>query len=195
VNPKTLLKQLNDQDLVASYQSGNTHALEVLMSRHRGKIVSTIAHIVKDRDLTEDLYQETMIKAVRLLAEGRYSEKGKYLPWVLRMARNLAIDHFRKDKRYQQQMQPVPLHALGHNIASDSRPDVAYMQQEDRLRVRKLIQQLPARQREVLVLRYYNDMSFKEIAELTDVSINTALGRMRYALLNLRKLADQQQVA
>ncbi|MBX3102463.1 MAG: sigma-70 family RNA polymerase sigma factor [Bacteroidetes bacterium] len=190
-----MLKQLNDQDLVASYQHGNQQALDILLSRHRAKLISTIAHIVKDRDLTEDLYQETMIKAVRLLSEGRYSEKGKYLPWVLRMARNLAIDYFRKDKRYQQQVQPVPLHALAHHIPSDNRPDWVLMQQEDRLRVRKLIQQLPPRQREVLVLRYYNDLSFKEIAEMTDVSINTALGRMRYALINLRKLAEQQQVA
>lgn len=186
-------KDLSDQELITAYQHGRTRALEVLIQRHRAKAMSTILHIVKDRELAEDLYQEALIKMVRVLDEKRYDEKGKFLPWLLRVARNMAIDHFRKEKRTQQQYQPVPLHLLPFSPPSGERIDVTIMREEEQAYIRRLIQLLPARQREVLVLRYFNDLSFKEIADLTEVSINTALGRMRYALINLRKLVEEHR--
>lgn len=190
-----LWKELADQDLIEAYQKGYARALEVLINRHRAKLISTILLITKDRDLAEDLLQEALIKMVRVLDEGRYNEKGKFLPWMLRVARNIAIDHFRKERRHQQQYQPIPLHLMKQAIPGTERVDQQIMQHEDQQYVRRLVQQLPQKQKEVLILRYYNDMSFKEIAELTQVSINTALGRMRYALINLRKLMDAQPQA
>jgi RNA polymerase sigma factor (sigma-70 family) len=186
--------QLNDQELVSIYLSGDESALEVLINRHKNKIYSYIIQIVKDSQLAEDVFQDTFFKVINTLRKGNYNEEGKFLPWVLRIAHNLVIDHFRKNKRM-----PTVDGGDEFNIF-----DILPLKQgnvEDRLikdqihtDVRKLIQYLPPDQKEVLMLRHYSNLSFKEIADLTNVSINTALGRMRYALINLRKLIKEKDI-
>ncbi|HET6244103.1 MAG: sigma-70 family RNA polymerase sigma factor [Bacteroidetes bacterium] len=187
-------QQLNDHELVSQYLSGNENALETLISRHKSKIYSYILQIVKDHQLAEDVFQDTFFKVINTLRKGNYNEEGKFLPWVLRIAHNLVIDHFRKNKR-------MPVVDGGEDFDIF---DILPLKQgniEDKLikdqiheDVRKLIQYLPPDQKEVLMLRHYSDMSFKEIADLTNVSINTALGRMRYALINLRKLIAEKDI-
>lgn len=187
-------QQLNDHELVSQYLSGNENALETLVSRHQSKIYSYILQIVKDHQLAEDIFQDTFFKVINTLRKGNYNEEGKFLPWVLRIAHNLVIDHFRKNKR-------MPVVDGGENFDIF---DILPLKQgniEDKIikeqiheDVRKLIQFLPPDQKEVLMLRHYSDMSFKEIADLTNVSINTALGRMRYALINLRKLIAEKDI-
>lgn len=187
-------QQLNDHELVSQYLSGNENALETLVSRHQSKIYSYILQIVKDHQLAEDVFQDTFFKVINTLRKGNYNEEGKFLPWVLRIAHNLVIDHFRKNKR-------MPVVDGGENFDIF---DILPLKQgniEDKIikeqiheDVRKLIQFLPPDQKEVLMLRHYSDMSFKEIADLTNVSINTALGRMRYALINLRKLIAEKDI-
>lgn len=186
---------LDDQQLVQLYLDGQESAFETLLHRHKRKVWSHIYLLVRDRELTEDLFQETFIKVVNTLKGGKYNEEGKYLPWVMRIAHNLVIDHFRRSKK-------MPL------VRSNDDHDVfATVQQpgknvEQRLvnvqidtDVRKMIDHLPDEQREVVIMRTYLNMSFKEIAEHTDVSINTALGRMRYALINMRKMIDKHGIA
>jgi RNA polymerase sigma factor (sigma-70 family) len=187
-------QQLNDQELVSQYLGGNENALEALITRHKSKIYSYIFQIVKDSQLAEDVFQDTFFKVINTLRKGNYNEEGKFLPWVLRIAHNLIIDHFRKNKR-------MPVVDGGEDFDIF---DILPLKQgniEDRLikeqihsDVRKLIQFLPEDQKEVLMLRHYSDLSFKEIADLTNVSINTALGRMRYALINLRKLIAEKDI-
>jgi RNA polymerase sigma-70 factor (ECF subfamily) len=174
--------------------TGDERAFEVLVRRHRAKIMSTILTVVKDRDVAEDLYQDAMIKVYTVFQRGEYDEKGRFLPWALRVARNMAIDQFRRGQR-------APMIHAGDNSAymdhlcqhSDSQERLM-IQDENRRAVRRMIRQLPEVQRHVLIMRMYNQMSFKEIAEMTDVSINTALGRMRYALANLRRMCEQQGI-
>jgi RNA polymerase sigma factor (sigma-70 family) len=186
--------QLNDQELVSMYLSGDESALETLINRHKNKIYSYVIQIVKDSQLAEDVFQDTFFKVINTLRKGNYNEEGKFLPWVLRIAHNLVIDHFRRNKRM-----PVVDGGEEFNIF-----DILPLKQgnvEDRMikdqihtDVRKLIQYLPPDQKEVLMLRHYSNLSFKEIADLTNVSINTALGRMRYALINLRKLIKEKDI-
>ncbi|MDQ3192655.1 MAG: sigma-70 family RNA polymerase sigma factor [Bacteroidota bacterium] len=187
-------QQLNDHELVSQYLSGNENALETLISRHKSKIYSYILQIVKDHQLAEDVFQDTFFKVINTLRKGNYNEEGKFLPWVLRIAHNLVIDHFRKKKR-------MPVVDGGEDFDIFDILPLKQGNVEDKLikdqiheDVRKLIQYLPPDQKEVLMLRHYSDMSFKEIADLTNVSINTALGRMRYALINLRKLIAEKDI-
>ena len=178
---------LSDAKLVSLYRSGNEAAFESLVRRHTSKLYTTIYLIVKDHYVAEDLLQETFIKVVDTIQSGRYNEEGKFLPWAVRVAHNLAIDHFRRAKRY-----PTIVLDDGSNVFNtvDFVEDSFESQQirkETHAHLRKLIQTLPPPQKEVLIMRHYAKMSFQEIADATGVSINTALGRMRYALINLRK--------
>ncbi|KPM33262.1 RNA polymerase sigma-70 factor, ECF subfamily [Croceitalea dokdonensis DOKDO 023] len=186
--------QIDDSILVSNYVSGDEKALEVLINRHNQRISSFIYSKVLDRDITEDIFQDTFIKVIKTLKKGSYNEEGKFLPWVMRIAHNLIIDHFRKNKRM-----PKFEGSDDFNIFS--------VIKDDKLNAEKqliknqidsdlslLIEELPDDQKEVLIMRIYKDMSFKEISENTGVSINTALGRMRYALINLRKIVDKNNI-
>ena len=188
-------QQISDQELVHNYVAGNEACLEMLIKRHKRKIFTTIYLIVNDRYIAEDLFQETFIKVIHMLKNEKYSEEGKFLPWAVRIARNLAIDYFRKAKRT-----PTITDGDGEDIfkyielTEENREEqISRKQTEKQLRV--LINQLPEEQKQVLVLRHYGDLSFKEIADVTKVSINTALGRMRYALNNLRKMMIEKEIS
>lgn len=186
---------ISDSQLISQYKNGNEEAFAELVNRHKNKIYTTIYLIVKDQYLAEDLLQETYVKVVNTIKSGRYNEEGKFLPWVTRIAHNLAIDHFRKAKRY-----PMIVMEDGSNIFntlefSEDSIESRKIQQDTHALLRDLIKELPDSQREVLMMRHYMQMSFQEIAEATDVSINTALGRMRYALINLRKKMNKLNIA
>lgn len=183
-----------DHELVKSYIKGDINALDLLIQRHKNKVYTTILFLLKDQHLAEDLFQETFIKVIDSLNSGTYKEEGKFLPWVLRIAHNLCIDYFRKIKR-----RPVIVDAEGNDILEsigfvDKNIEDVLIKEQNIESLKSLIKQLPNEQREVLVLRYYAELSFKEISEMTNVSINTALGRMRYALINLRKIMDAQKI-
>lgn len=188
------LKTISDQTLVKQYVQGNEACLEMLVNRHKDRIFTTIYLIVKDTYIAEDLFQETFIKVINNLKRKKYNEEGKFLPWATRIARNLAIDYFRKKQRM-----PMVTDSSGEDvfrklkIATENR-EQHIIRSEEENKVRRIIDQLPDEQRQVLILRHYGDLSFKEIAELTDVSINTALGRMRYALNNMRKMMEQSSI-
>ena len=183
--------QLQDQALVHNYVKGDEQALEVLIRRHKRKVFSYIRLLVKDSALAEDIFQDVFVKVIHTLKSGSYNEEGKFLPWVMRIAHNLAIDHFRKAKRY-----PTILLEDGSTVfnslsfAEDSSEEQR-IKEETLAFVRNLIDELPEAQKEVVIMRHYLDMSFQEIAEQTGVSINTALGRMRYALNHIRKKMKQ----
>ncbi|WP_221389819.1 RNA polymerase sigma factor [Dyadobacter sp. NIV53] len=184
--------QVSDSELVTLYIHGNEKAFEKLVQRHKSRIYTTIYLIVKDQYVAEDLLQDTFIKAVDTIKGGRYNDEGKFLPWIIRIAHNLAIDYFRRDKRY-----PNVVFEDGSSVfntldfAEDSVESVQ-IRQETHEQLREMIQRLPDVQKQVLIMRHYEDMSFQEIADATGVSINTALGRMRYALINLRKQFNQR---
>ena len=185
---------INDSTLVSQYIKGDEGAFELLMNRHKNRVFTTINLVVKDRYLAEDLMQETFIKAVNTMKNGRYNEEGKFLPWILRIAHNLAIDHFRRAKRY-----PTVIMEDGSNVFntlkfSEAPIEEIQIKKETHKKLKALIQELPDTQKQVLIMRSYMEMSFKEIADATGVSINTALGRMRYALINLRKMLGQNSV-
>jgi len=182
---------LVDGQLLDLYRTGNEEAFEVLVNRHKDRVYTTAYLIVKDRYRAEDLMQETFIKAINTIKQGKYNEEGKFLPWLLRIAHNLAIDSFRKDKRY-----PTIVMEDGGNIFNslafaEGTFEDKQIKEDTHDLLKRLIKELPDSQREVLIMRHYMDMSFQEIADATDVSINTALGRMRYALINLRKKMDR----
>lgn len=178
---------LDDSELVINYKNGDDNAFAELLNRHKTKVFTTILIIVKDHYLAEDLMQDTFVKAVKTIKSGRYNEEGKFLPWIIRIAHNLAIDYFRKEKRYPEVDLDDHIKTLNNMYFSEDSAETAQIKKETYSRLRMSIQQLPEKQREVLIMRHYAEMSFQEIAEVTDVSVNTALGRMRYALINLRK--------
>lgn len=186
----------SDQKLLERYLAGNKEAISQLIERHSSRVYDYIRMMVKDAQVADDIYQETFIKAVRVIDEGRYKENGKFLSWVMRIAHNQVIDHFRAEK----QNKNITPTTAGYDILAQASP--AEKSIEDRLvgeqieaDVRKLITFLPDEQQEVVRLRYYDGLSFKEIAEHTEVSINTALGRMRYALINLRRMIKEKDIA
>lgn len=195
-----LLKQIiDDQELVNRYISGEESALSILIQRHKRRIFSYIMHTIKDKALAEDIFQDTFIKVIKTLKKGNYNEEGKFLPWVLRIAHNLIIDTFRQDKRMPTISGGVNEDGETFDIFSvlgehDRTIEQEIIQGQIRKDIRKLVENLPAEQREVLMMRHYYDMSFKEISEQTNVSINTALGRMRYALINLRKMIEEKEI-
>jgi RNA polymerase sigma-70 factor (ECF subfamily) len=192
------IQSLNDNELIQLYISGNEDSLSVLLQRHKRKIFSSIIMVVKERALAEDIFQDTFFKVIQTLKKGQYSEEGKFLPWVIRIARNLIIDHYRRAKK----MPPMPVYINeeGEEISVFSTlaaPDEDSKQLETskfKKSIRNLINELPNDQREVVLMRIYYDMSFKEISEFTNVSINTALGRMRYALFNLKKIIEERNM-
>lgn len=184
----------SDAFLVSAYINGNEKALGQLIERHKQRIYSFIYSKVTDRDVTEDIFQDTFIKVIKTLKRGAYNEEGKFLPWVMRISHNLIIDHFRKNNRMPKFENNGDFNIF--SVLSDddlnAEKKIIKGQVEDDLR--RLIQELPDDQKDVLVMRLYKDMSFKEISEQTGVSINTALGRMRYALINLRKVIDKNNI-
>ncbi|GAB4240999.1 MAG: sigma-70 family RNA polymerase sigma factor [Ekhidna sp.] len=186
---------LNDSELLSLYIGGNEEAFEELLNRHKDRVFTTIYLIVKDRYTAEDLMQEVFIKAIRTIKSGKYNEEGKFLPWILRIAHNLSIDHFRKSKRYPTIIMEDGSSVFNSLEFSEMTIEDKHIKQDTYNLLKAYIKELPDSQREVLVMRHYMKMSFQEIADATDVSINTALGRMRYALINLRKKFEQTQKA
>jgi len=186
--------QIKDSILVKNYIDGDEKALEILINRHNQRITSFIYSKVLDRDVAEDIFQDTFIKVIKTLKKGKYSEEGKFLPWVMRIAHNLVIDYFRKNKRMPKFENSGDFNIF--SVLSDSELNAEKQIIKDQIEndVKELIKELPEDQLEVLVMRIYKDMSFKEISERTGVSINTALGRMRYALINLRKVIDKHNL-
>jgi RNA polymerase sigma-70 factor (ECF subfamily) len=189
-----LLSKLSDQVLVKKYINGDNYSFEVLLNRHKSRVFAFIMSKIKNKDLSEDIFQDTYVKVVNSLQKGKYNEEGKFLPWVMRIAHNLVIDHFRKQKKM-------------HMVRSNNDFDIFDVIKDDNINVddrlirdqifsdlRGLINLLPNDQKEVLMMRYFEEMSFKKIAEHFDISINTALGRMRYALINLRVLKKKRHV-
>lgn len=185
---------IKDAELVKSYMEGNENALAILINRHKQKIYSFIYSKVLDRDITEDVFQDTFIKVIRTLKLGKYNEEGKFLPWVMRISHNLVIDHFRKNNRIPKFDNSGDFNIFSVLSDSSLNAEKKLIKSQVEHDVRRLIEELPEDQKEVLVMRMYNDMSFKEISENTGVSINTALGRMRYALINLRKLIEKNKI-
>ena len=188
-------KRLSDSHLVSLYQNGNEEAFEVLLLKHKSRIYTAIYLIVKDRYQAEDLLQETFIKAINTIKGGRYNEEGKFLPWVCRIAHNLAIDHFRRRKRYPEIVLEDGSKVFNSMQFAEESFEDAQIFRDNKSKLRDLIKGLPTEQKHVLIMRHYLDMSFQEIADRTGVSINTALGRMRYALINLRKKMIQTNQA
>ena len=179
--------ELSDSQLIALYRNGDEEAFTTLLNRHKNRVYTTIYLIVKDRYVAEDLLQDSFIKAVKTIQSGRYNEEGKFLPWISRIAHNLAIDHFRKEKRYPEVVLEDGSKLFNSMDFSEESSEEKQMFRETRSKLRDYIRELPEEQKHVLIMRHYFDMSFQEIANRTGVSINTALGRMRYALINLRK--------
>ncbi len=189
------LDQLADEQLVSLYEQGNNTAFEVLMMRYKSKVYAYIFQILRDRELTEDIFQDTFIKAIVTIQQGRYSESGKFLGWINRIAHNLIIDHFRREKNEN----TVSADAFEYEVTNNTK--LSDLSIEDIISneqvlsdVVRMVSFLPEVQQEVVRMRFFEELSFKEIAEKTDVSINTALGRMRYALLNMRKMAAEKDV-
>ena len=189
-----ILNALDDRQLIRGYIKGDEACLEGLISRHKDRIYSTIYMFVKDKYLAEDIFQDTFIKVIDSLKSGNYKEEGKFLPWVLRIAHNLCIDHFRKIKR-----KPSVVNSEGFDIFdiikfTGENAEDTMIKDQAKAKVKALVNQLPDEQKEVVILRHYAEMSFKEIADMTGVSINTALGRMRYALINMRKIIQEKEL-
>jgi RNA polymerase sigma-70 factor (ECF subfamily) len=186
--------QTPDALLVKDYVAGDENALTILINRHQSKIYGFIYSKLSDRDISDDIFQDTFIKVIKTLKSNSYNEEGKFLPWVMRISHNLIIDHYRRNKKMPMYRETEEFSIF--SIMSDNVPNIESQlitsQVENDLR--KLIEELPAEQKEVLMMRMYQDLSFKEISETTGVSINTALGRMRYAIMNLRKVIDKHQI-
>ena len=186
---------MNDQDLVQAYIKGDSSAIETLINRHRSKVYTYILLTIKNQPLAEDLFQETFIKVIQSLRSGKYRDNGRFLSWVIRIAHNLIIDHFRKEKQMNSVSNDDSVVDLFNNKKlSDDNIEELIVNSQIKAEIRSLINELPDDQREVVLLRHYGGLSFKEIADQTDVSINTALGRMRYALINLRKLIKEKDL-
>ncbi len=190
-----VLKKLTDDQLVLQYAKGSNEAFDVLLSRHQSRVFSYILHIVKNRDLAEDIFQETFVKAIMTIKQGRYTENGKFSAWITRIAHNLIIDFFRQEKSENTvSTDDEETNLLNRkDLCEDNIEDTMVVSQIHK-DVRRIVDALPDSQREVLVMRYYQNMSFKEIADATNVSINTALGRMRYAILNMRRIAEENNI-
>jgi RNA polymerase sigma factor (sigma-70 family) len=191
----TTYPKLTDHELINLFIAGNVNALEALVLRHKDKLYTSIHFLVKDKYLAEDIFQDVFIRIIDTVRSGRYTDEGKFLPWAMRIAHNLCVDHFRKVKR-------TPTIKTGEDQDifevlnfTEENAEERMIRQQSHNRVRYMLDKLPEDQREVIILRHYADMSFKEIADITGCSINTALGRMRYGLINLRKMMVQKQIA
>jgi RNA polymerase sigma factor, sigma-70 family len=189
------LKTMTDEELVALYADGNNAAFDVLLNRYKSRIHSYIYFIVRNRDLAEDIFQETFVKAIVTIKQGRYVENGKFKAWITRIAHNLIIDNYRQERSENTISNDDVEADLFNNVKlCDGTIEDRIIQNQVLSDVKKLVEHLPDNQREVLEMRYYQDLSFKEIAEITGVSINTALGRMRYAILNMRRMASENSI-
>ncbi|MFK7982616.1 MAG: sigma-70 family RNA polymerase sigma factor [Saprospiraceae bacterium] len=186
---------LNDQQLIAEYLKGNERAFETLLNRHKEKIYTSIYLFVKETSLAEDIFQEVFIKIIDTLRKGKYNHEGKFVQWALRISYNMCVDYFRRSKR-RPKVSPTETFDI-FDVLQNPEPNAeqTIIRSQTHDKIRSLVDQLPAEQREVVILRHYADMSFKEIAKLTRVSINTALGRMRYALINIRKMVEEREVS
>ncbi len=186
--------QIADALLVQDYIAGKEEALSVLIKRHQSRIYGFIYSKISDRDISDDIFQDTFIKVIKTLKSNSYNEEGKFLPWVMRIAHNLIVDYYRKNKKMPM-FRETEEFSIFSIIADDSLSiENKLINEQVGIDIRKLIDELPDDQKEVLLMRMYQDMSFKEISEVTGVSINTSLGRMRYALMNLRKFIDKHQI-
>ena len=189
------LKSMTDESLVDLYANGNNSAFDVLLNRYKKSIHSYIFYIVRNNDLTEDIFQETFLKVIMTIKQGRYTDNGKFKAWITRIAHNLIIDNFRQERNENTiSNDEVEVDLLNDMKLCDSNIEDDMVQEQVFSDIKKLVKHLPDNQREVLEMRYYQDMSFKEIADITGVSINTALGRMRYAILNMRRMADENRI-
>jgi RNA polymerase sigma-70 factor (ECF subfamily) len=186
--------QKNDEELLALYMSGNNACMDMLISRYKAKVFSAIYVVVNDRYIAEDIFQETFLRVIHTLQKGKYEENGKFLPWVIRIARNLSMDHFRRTKRMPMITSSEEDDVFANMLLDASNSEESVIKDQSKYGLRDLIKQLPAEQKEVLILRHYGDLSFKEIADVCNCSINTALGRMRYALINLKKMIEDKAV-
>jgi len=187
-------KTYSDSQLIALYLKGNEEILEKLINRHRDKIFGFIYSKVRNQELTEDLFQDTLFKVVRTLKKGKYNEEGKFLSWVIRIAHNIIIDYFRKKNKMKNvyESEDFSMFDILHDNSLDAEKQMIRKQMIEKIRI--LIEKLPKDQKQVLKMRMYEELSFQEIAEKTEVSINTALGRMRYALINLRKIIEEKNI-
>ncbi|MEZ3531924.1 MAG: sigma-70 family RNA polymerase sigma factor [Muribaculaceae bacterium] len=190
---KTL--SVTDEQLVKAYAQGNNEAFDTLLKRHQDRIYNYIVRIIKNEDIANDIFQETFVKAILTIKQGRYTENGKFPAWISRIAHNLIIDYYRQEKSENIQSADLDdVDVLNRKELCEETIEDAIITEQIRDDVKYLIKELPYLQREVLTMRYYQNLSFKEIAELTGVSINTALGRMRYAILNLRRIATEKDI-
>lgn len=191
------MTKLTDEQLVVAYANGDNKAFDTLLKRHENRVFSYIFYIVKNKDLADDIFQETFVKAITTIRQGRYSESGKFAAWITRIAHNLIIDHFRQEKNENRVSadNDEGIDLFNRKELSDETIEDFLVNQQITTDVRRLIKALPKLQKQVVVMRYYRNMSFKEIAEATGVSINTALGRMRYAILNIRRMAQENNIA
>lgn len=189
-----LVSVLSDKDLIKNYLAGDNSSFEILLNRHKSRVYAFIMSKIKNRDISEDIFQDTFIKVINSLKKGKYNEEGKFLPWIMRISHNLVIDHFRKESKIKS-VRPNDQFNIFDIIKDDS---LSQDEQMIRKRIHSdlnlLIDDLPIEQMHVLKMRYFEDKSFKEISAKTGVSINTALGRMRYALINLRSLAEDKNI-
>jgi RNA polymerase sigma-70 factor (ECF subfamily) len=186
---------MTDEALVDAYAQGNNSAFDVLLNRYEKGIHAYIFYIVRNRDLTEDIFQETFLKVIMTIKQGRYTDNGKFKAWIMRIAHNLIIDNFRQERNENTiSNDEVEVDLLNDMKLCESNIEADMIQEQVYLDVKKLVEHLPDNQREVLEMRYYREMSFKEIADVTGVSINTALGRMRYAILNMRRMAAEHHM-
>lgn len=185
---------LSDQELVKNYLNGDNASFEILLTRHKSRVFAFIMSKIKNRDLSEDIFQDTFIKVINSLQKGKYNEEGKFLPWMMRIAHNLMIDHFRKEAKMRKVRPTAEFDIFDVLDDGNKNQEEVMMQTQVHADLKILIDQLPKDQKEVLKMRYFEDLSFKQISNLTETSINTALGRMRYALINLRKLAEKQHI-
>lgn len=188
-------QSITDDKLVASYAKGNNEAFDILLKRHQDKVFNYIFKIVKNEDIANDIFQDTFVKAIMTIKQGRYTENGKFLAWISRIAHNLIIDYYRQEKSENMQSCDVEdVDILNKKELSEETIEDVIITDQIHSDVKHLVKILPDLQREVLLMRYYKNMSFKEIAEATGVSINTALGRMRYAILNMRRIAEEKDI-
>lgn len=188
------VQKLSDKELIQEYLKGNDPAFEVLLNRHREKIYTSIYLFTKDPDLSEDIFQDVFIKIIDTLRKGKYNHEGKFLQWAMRISYNMCVDNFRRSKRRNKVSATETFDIFDVLESKDENMETTMIKSQLHNKVRALVDRLPAEQREVVILRHYADMSFKEISKLTRVSINTALGRMRYALINMRKMAKEVEL-
>ena len=189
-----LTSVLSDQELVKNYLNGDNTSFETLLMRHKSRVFAFIMSKIRNKDLSEDIFQDTFIKVINSLQRGKYNEEGKFLPWMMRIAHNMVIDHFRKESKMKNIRTTDEFNIFDVISNGNRAQDEEMIRKRVHADLNKLIQDLPEDQMEVLRMRYFEDMSFKKISEITGVSINTALGRMRYALINLRNLTKQKNI-